>query len=356
VASSDSTSPYRVRYSPIAYVIFAVMGAYIVFSIIETPNPYRWVIVGLAGAFIAVMWFLMHTARRDIREAYRWARKHGWSIRAGGMPPWPRVFTRFPFTLLKGGTVSLEATGSWRGLPAESFLVRAASKEGNREFYVTRIKMKTTLPPIEFHPRSNHGRVLDVGSDLIFESASFNARWRIMAADLVYAHAVVHPRLMERLLAAGDAEVPITIDGASVYTWSTSMKDVHTSLERSLDLLVDVAGSIPPHVLREYGSEGESFGKGSVPSSSSGRANAVVFTARKRDRNHLARLSVALAATIGFSPAAVIVGHKALRAVKRGEANNPRTARVGLILGYIFSPLVIAGMIAAAIEGNTGVP
>jgi hypothetical protein len=210
--------------------------------------------------------------------------------------------------------------------------------------------MKTPLPAIEFHPRSNRVRVLDVGSALAFESAAFNARWRIIATDLVYAHAVVHPRLMERLLAAGHNEAPITIDGASIYTWSTSKREAHRRFERSLDLLSDVVESIPPHVIREYGTGRKASGKPIASLVLPDVESTSAFAVRGREKNRLARLSLTLAATIFGAPAAVVVGHMSLRAVKRGEANNPRTARAGLILGYILSPLAIAAMIAGFLE------
>ena len=340
----------RTRISTLTYVVLALAGAYGAFAIVETPSPYRRVIVGLVVALAAVVWTQMHKMRRDIRDAYRRARAFGWHISSDGLPPRTRGLTRYPFTLAKSGEVSLQVVGSWRGLLAESFLLRDPLNEGTRTFYITRLEMRTALPPIEFHPKSNHSRILDVGSDLSLESAAFNARWHVMVADLVYGHAVAHPRLMERLLAARAAEMPITIDGASIYTWTTSMKRAHKRFEESLDLLADIAALIPPHVAREYGVARKASGAVPKPSSPTSGVSTTPFAARKRDGNHLARLSLALAGTFIFSPAAVVVGHMALRAVKRGEANNPRTARFALVLGYLFSPIVVAAYVAVALE------
>ena len=89
------------------------------------------------------------------------------------------------------------------------------------------------------------------GSDIDFESAEFNAAWRIKAGDAKYAHDIVHPRMMERLLWADAQGMAIRIESSAVYAWRVDRRGPD-ELARRLGVLTAIARLIPEFVYREF--------------------------------------------------------------------------------------------------------
>lgn len=89
------------------------------------------------------------------------------------------------------------------------------------------------------------------GQDIDFESAAFNAEWRVKAGDRKYAHDIVHPRLMERLLWSDAKGLAIRIEGPYVYAWSAGRRGPE-DLARRIGVLTAVARQIPDFVYREF--------------------------------------------------------------------------------------------------------
>jgi hypothetical protein len=85
--------------------------------------------------------------------------------------------------------------------------------------------------------------------DLQFESDQFNRAFRVKADDERFGHAVVHPRMMELLLARG--EIGWRFEGNSLVGWDGG---AHTPVEvmNRLHLLQQVVDQIPPYVWRDY--------------------------------------------------------------------------------------------------------
>ncbi|MGC4937273.1 hypothetical protein [Kribbella sp. DT2] len=85
--------------------------------------------------------------------------------------------------------------------------------------------------------------------DLQFESDQFNRAFRVKADDERFGHAVVHPRMMELLLARG--EIGWRIEGNSLIGWDGG---AHTPVEvtNRLHLLQQVVDQVPPYVWRDY--------------------------------------------------------------------------------------------------------
>ena len=89
------------------------------------------------------------------------------------------------------------------------------------------------------------------GQDIDFESAQFNAKWRVKAGDAKYAHDIVHPRLMERLLGADADGMAIRVEGSAVYSWAIDRRGPE-DLARRLGVVTAVARLIPDFVYREF--------------------------------------------------------------------------------------------------------
>lgn len=86
-------------------------------------------------------------------------------------------------------------------------------------------------------------------ADLQFESEQFNRTFRVKADDPRFGHAVIHPQMMEMLLARG--EIGWRIEGNSLIGWDSGK---HTPVEvlNRLQLLQLVTDHVPPYVWRDY--------------------------------------------------------------------------------------------------------
>lgn len=254
--------------------------------------------------------------------------------------------TRFPFIAHPDFPVAQFAHGMWQGVPVGQFLSGFTPRRNFGNYWINVAQMPGSLPPIEIVPRGYAGRKEDVGDDVFLESSDFTERWRVMCPDVRYAHAVVHPRMMERLLALGDDAFPVTIDGDKVFTWARQESAKADDVAPRLTLLRDVVALVPPHVWREYGRRVGSAAPGAgVDAPGAARA----FLVPVRDKNLWGRVSLLLSLTWILAPLGILVGYSAKRNVEKGLASNMRTARAGIVLGYVLTGLLAASLVAAIV-------
>ena len=252
--------------------------------------------------------------------------------------------TRFPFVDHPDFPVAHFSHGTWNGIAVAQFLSGFTLRYDTGNYWINIAQMPASMPPVEIMPRGYVGRREDIGDDIFFESTDFTARWRVMCPDVRYAHAVVHPRMMERLLNLGDNGFPVTLDGDKVFTWARQESAKEADIAARFSLLRDVVALIPPHVWREYGRP-----VGSVtPGAGAGApGTARSFLVPVRDKNLWGRVAVLLSLTWILAPIGILVGYSAKRNVKKGLASNLKTAQAGIVLGYFFTALVIASVVAA---------
>jgi hypothetical protein len=85
--------------------------------------------------------------------------------------------------------------------------------------------------------------------DLRFESEQFNRAFRVEADDQRFGHAVIHPQMMEMLLARG--EIGWRIEGNSLIGWDAGPHTPGEVMNR-LQLLQQVVDNVPPFVWADY--------------------------------------------------------------------------------------------------------
>ena len=88
--------------------------------------------------------------------------------------------------------------------------------------------------------------------DIQFESEEFNKAWRITSKDLKFAHDIVNPQLMERLMAADARRLPLHFDGQAVLTWTDGTTDLE-NIDHRLEFLSDAVNCIPPFIWQDHG-------------------------------------------------------------------------------------------------------
>jgi hypothetical protein len=124
----------------------------------------------------------------------------------------------------------------------------------SQRYSVVVIRLQTGLPKIEVTNRWAGDAVLNaVRPGLIeAESEQFNREFAVVAADQRYGHAMIHPRMMEFLLARGD--LPWRIEGADLLCWAEGRLEPATVLPRA-EYLGKLADLIPAFVWSDYGKD-----------------------------------------------------------------------------------------------------
>jgi hypothetical protein len=148
------------------------------------------------------------------------------------------------------------ATFGYLHLQASRQRTQALQTLAGERFAVWLMTLPSALPALEVRPEGVFGgrvaAALGMG-DLELESEEFNRAFRVSVDDDRYGSAMMHPRMMEFLLATGQAQ------GAS---WRI-MDDVLLSWERHhaepdevlprLDLLGAIVGLVPSYVWKDFG-------------------------------------------------------------------------------------------------------
>lgn len=188
------------------------------------------------------------------RQLTDWASARGWQYRSGDAALRDR-WNGPPFT--SGGWISDVFSGELDGQPFNTFEYGYREGSGdnavNRYFMVTALKLPAELPMLWIAPETGFARLTQrLGSqDIDFESAQFNRSFVVRADDERYAHAMIHPRMMEYLLNSPAREHSLRIEGDTLLMWepgslSTSRVLVSTST------IAQIAALIPSHALQQY--------------------------------------------------------------------------------------------------------
>ncbi len=261
----------------------------------------------------------------------------GWVYRREGTPVPLGAISGFPFQGLASGDVEHEISGQWRGADARAFILHSIPHGFSGRFSVTMMGISTPTPLVEIHPRTNFQRNFDGSTDVTTGSPEFDKRWRVMSRDPQFARALLTPALMERLLADRSAEIPIAIENSVIFTWSPVHRAARRDIRTSLDLLTDVA-IIVADAAGRFVRDGAADPAASAPP-------PVEAAKPKKSRRFLAVLSLILPLTFVLAPVGIVCGHAAIRACRRGEANNYRYAVIGLWFGYGIVAIFVVAML-----------
>jgi hypothetical protein len=171
-------------------------------------------LVAIAVAFVAfgvgaaVYSFLAAKRRREAMAAY--AASRGWTFTAAQ----PELVDRFvgpPFGLGFGRRASNVLFGSHDGRDLVSFDYEYKTQTSNgktttthvHRFSVLGLSMGVLLPPLSVDPENFLDRFVGrlTGNDIDLESEDFNRAFTVSSPDRKFASDVLHPRMMEFLLA-----------------------------------------------------------------------------------------------------------------------------------------------------------
>ncbi|WP_297083083.1 hypothetical protein [uncultured Demequina sp.] len=223
------------------------------------------VVIALPVLVLGVGWSIRDGLRaRRLRDAYAsFADAHGWEYvrmtREYGVR-----FDTFPFaTGVRRRQESL-VRGDYGGVRCATFahVFETETDDDHRSavataHQVTLAELPVALPRLDIVPEGIAAQVAKGfgGGDVDVESHAFNRRWRVRADDARYAHAVLDPRMVERLLQVDAEGLALRIEGGAVLTWQQGRQGPE-ELSRRLSVVTSIAKRIPEHVLREYRERG----------------------------------------------------------------------------------------------------
>ncbi|MCB2174516.1 MAG: hypothetical protein KQH57_01780 [Actinomycetales bacterium] len=205
------------------------------------------------GSLVFGWWYAQ--AREKALKA--WAATIGWTY-YGTDPSLVHRWQRPPFGVGSSRRVSELVAGTFGQFQAMSFAYRYTTGSGKNRtthhYWVCAMTMPTWLPGLQLTPQGLGARLAMAfgGQDLEFESEDFNRAWRVEARDAKFAHDVLHPRMLERLVRADATGLQLRIEGADVLCWSQGLPD-HDRLASRLGVMRALIAGIPRYVWLDHG-------------------------------------------------------------------------------------------------------
>ncbi|UZN02667.1 hypothetical protein [Cellulomonas sp. S1-8] len=163
-----------------------------------------------------------------------------------------------PFGQGHSRSVTEVLTGAYEDLPAVSFTYGWTTGSGKEErdhrAHVVGVPLPAYLPTLELTAEGVGARLAKTlgARDLQLESEAFNAAYRVDAADPRTAHAILHPRTLERLLRPDAVGLAWRVEGTWLQSWEPGSTDTARIAPR-LGVLSGVVRGVPRHVWQDHG-------------------------------------------------------------------------------------------------------
>lgn len=215
------------------------------------------VVVGFALVFVVPLVVIVALLDRE-RRAFERRRvealgRLGWRY----MPPDPWIAELASIVFGASGKPMSMVAGEFDGRAVSvtdyEYSVNATDGQGNvssnsQACHVVAIYLPAAMPWLRLTKESTVGRLRE--RDLQLESKAFNDAFRVETPDDRYASAMLHPRMMELMLA--NTWLDWQIAGPALISWNLGRWEGPETVAR-LSVLTRIADLIPPFVLRDYG-------------------------------------------------------------------------------------------------------
>lgn len=194
---------------------------------------------------------------RKSKALQAWAAAIGWRY-VGSDASLARRWRGAPFEVGHSKRVSHLMMGPFQGRAALSFTYQYTTGSGKNQstytFHVLSMALPAYLPNLQLTPEGLGAKIAKTfgAQDIQFESEDFNRAWRVQAGVEKFAHDVLHPRTMERLLAADARGLHLRIEATDILCWTTGS----TATERigpRLQVLKALVDAIPRYVWLDHG-------------------------------------------------------------------------------------------------------
>ncbi len=307
----------------------------------EGPGAWRGIfgVLGLLAVAVGTVWLSDRRSKGALRRNATQVDALGW--RTGSASYWAGLQSE-PFDTPGTATRDGSVCGKWRGYPAESIYYEAAYDDESMKtaHRVDLVVIDARLPGLAIAPR--RGKMhLTRSDDVAVESAEFNRRFVVSAAERPFAHAVLHPQMMERLLKRDARRLSITFERNVVMTSRSTAFKTMRGFEKRIEVLADIADLVPAHVKSQYGT---SQAKATDAAATTG-AGVGVRSARSTRKNWIAPAALVVLWTGVGAPIAIAMAKSSLRAYRLGQSTNGALARKVRFWGYCTLPLWVFGVI-----------
>jgi hypothetical protein len=216
----------------------------------------------LIPALLALVWVPAAIStqidrRRQRARVLTWSKAHAWQFQESDRSL-IRRWVGEPFGAGRWRAAVDVLRGVHRGRDALSFTYRwTTGFARSRTIHtcdVVVLELPAALPMLQLTPEDPIARLFG-GQDLRIELEEFNARWQVESDDPRFAHGVLHPLLIERLMAQPRIRgLGMRIDGSSILAWALGPVGPYGRI-RLADLLELVVESIPRHVWDDFGGD-----------------------------------------------------------------------------------------------------
>jgi hypothetical protein len=221
--------------------------------------------VVLVLLFIALGVF-SYLREKKRREAFRLdAESHGWTY-ADRDDRWVDAFDGAPFGLGHGRRAENVVTGTYEDRPfaAYDYSYRTTetstdaeghttTHEETHNFSVVAMEVPGTFPNLHVSPEGFFGRMVGrlTNHDIELESEDFNRAFTVHCDDRKFASDILHPRLMETLL-AHYRDLDWRFDHSWIVTIGTGSNDL-VDTQRAMDALATIIATVPDFVWQDRG-------------------------------------------------------------------------------------------------------
>jgi hypothetical protein len=190
-----------------------------------------------------------------------WARQYNWSYvpRDDG---WADHFRGLPGSMVNDGKEAWHILrGGHRDRRVDAFhyfyLTKTRDKDHRIRIQTHRYMVVNVLLPKEAPTLTVSREMWDSKFDLDLESIEFNKRFKVKVDrdDAKFAYDVLHPRMMEHLLAdqrAAEYGWPFRFERGDLYTWEEWPRDLDMAVAmHKADYLIDILDKVPDFVWKD---------------------------------------------------------------------------------------------------------
>ncbi|SDB91844.1 hypothetical protein SAMN05216410_0915 [Sanguibacter gelidistatuariae] len=219
--------------------------------------PWIFVVFLVVAVVIIVFGVIGQRRRREANAA--WAAARGWAVLENDTAL-ARRWSGAPFGTGSSRKATEILAGPAAGRQALSFRYTYTTTSGSGEnksstdhvHHVVVVFLPAPLPALTIAPETFGAKIVKAfgGQDIQFESEQFNSRWRVTSPDLRFAHDVVHPRTMERLLRPDVAGRTFGFVGDAVLTWSVGAPQLDV-IDARVAVLNEMIDAIPDYVWQD---------------------------------------------------------------------------------------------------------
>lgn len=223
----------------------------------------KWVVA--AGGVVVLYQLGTWWRGREEARAQTWAEwvgERGWTFHKS----WPEMISTFtggPFGQGREKTAEKGFVGRLDTLRVFGFTYEHTTGLPHNEGRAVHLVCGVRLPGAEFpyvrFSREEREKLITRGRDQQFENREFNDLWHVQSSSDRFAHALVHPRMMEYLMGDLPRFEELWLEGDAILVslrWMDVAKGMSPSPDVAEDLLRMLArftGLLPSHLLRQVG-------------------------------------------------------------------------------------------------------